>query len=191
MHASLAPDDVDHTAFLTAVAAARANGHDVTALDLRAEGFVPVMSAAEHSAYMTDEPIISDDVRRHAELVAQAEALVFVYPTTLSTLPALLKGWLERVLVMGVAFVLDERTRRVRPGLTHVRRIVGITTHPGSRPLLRRSPDNGQRIIRRALRLNTGLRTRSAWVALRGSATATPADRRRFLRRIERRMARL
>ena len=43
--------------------------------------------------------------------------LVFVYPTWWSGLPAILKGWLERVMVPGVGFVFDEQTGKVRPGL--------------------------------------------------------------------------
>ena len=53
---------------------------------------------------------------RHAEIIKQAEALVFVYPTWWSTMPAILKGWLERVLVPGVGFVFDEQhTCAARP----------------------------------------------------------------------------
>ena len=53
---------------------------------------------------------------------------MFVYPTWWSGLPAILKGWLERVMVPGVGFTFDSRTGKVKPGLTHVRRIVGIST---------------------------------------------------------------
>lgn len=191
VHASVSPCGVDHESFCTAVAAAEAAGHDVTALDLRAEGFAAVMSAAEHLAYESDDPIISDDVRRHAELVRQAEALVFVYPTTITTVPALLKGWFERVLVQGVAFVLDEHTRRVRPGLLHVRWIVGIVTDDGAPSRFGRSADNGRRVVLRTLRLNTGLRTRTAWISLHRVGATSMAGRQRFLARVERRMARL
>ena len=67
-------------------------------------------------------------VERYAGIVKQAEALVFVYPTWWSTMPAILKGWLERVMVPGVGFVLDEK-QHVRRGLKQVRRIVGISTY--------------------------------------------------------------
>ncbi len=58
-------------------------------------------------------PICSEQVRRYAELVTNAEALIFVYPTWWWGLPAMLKGWLERVLVPGVAFVIDPRNHKV------------------------------------------------------------------------------
>jgi hypothetical protein len=70
-------------------------------------------------------------------------ALVFVYPTWWSGLPAILKGWLERVLVPGVGFVLDERTNKVRPGLGQVRHLVGISTYGSPRSYVRSSTTTG------------------------------------------------
>lgn len=191
VHGSVAPDGVDLDGFRTAVDAASAGGHDVTAVDLLAEGFRPVMTAEEHRAYSTGSPIVSDEVRRHAAMLVGVEAMVFVYATTLTTVPPVLKGWFERVFVPGVGFVLDERTNKVRPGMAGVRRIVGIATHEEGRWAVRRAGDNGRRTILRALRMNTGIRTRTGWVALYGAGSATPSDRARFLRQIERRMARL
>ena len=106
-------------------------------------------------------------------------------------MPALLRGWLERVFVPGVAFVLDERTNKVRPGLTGVRRIIGVATYEDSRWSVLRERDNGRRVLLRALRLNTGIRTRTGWIALHGASTATDADRAAFVARIEQRMGRL
>ena len=51
--------------------------------------------------------------------------MVFVYPTWWSGLPAILKGWLDRVMVPGVGFRFDEQGK-VKPGLHQVRRIVGL-----------------------------------------------------------------
>jgi len=78
--------------------------HSVTAIRLADEKFATAMSTAERVAYETETPLISDETKRHAEVLLQAEALIFVYPTWWSGLPAQLKGWLERVFVLGVAF---------------------------------------------------------------------------------------
>ena len=90
---------------------------------------------------------------------------MFVYPTWVSTLPAILKGWLERVMVPGVGFRFNE-AGRVVPGLTHVRRIVGISTYGAPPPGVWLANDNGRRTLVRAMRLSTGVRTRSRWLAL-------------------------
>ena len=82
-------------------------------------------------------------------------------------------------------------TNKVRPGLTGVRRIIGIATYEDSRWSVLRERDNGRRMLLRALRLNTGIRTRTGWVALHRAASATDAQRAAFVARVERHMTRL
>ncbi len=183
-------ESFNHAIFDAAVGALRANGHEVEAFDLYADGFDPVMSRAERAAYDSDTPITSPLTQRYADAVKAAEALVFVYPTWWSSVPAILKGWLEKVMVPGVSFVFDDR-HRVRRGLTGVTRIVGISTYAASRPTVRLINDNGRRTVVRALRLCTGLRTRAKWIALYGLPRRSDSDRAAFLRRVERAMAKL
>jgi NAD(P)H dehydrogenase (quinone) len=168
-----------------------AAGHEVVVLDLYAQGFVTAMSAAEREAYHSDEPVCDPMVADHARLVQRAEMLVFVYPTWWSGLPAILKGWLERVMVPGVGFVLDARTNKVRPGLGQVRRVVGISTYGSPRSYVRLVNDNGRRIISRALRISCGPRVRVSWHGLYSIDTSTPAHRQAFLARVEQKMATL
>ena len=108
-----------------------------------------------------------------------------MYPTWWSGLPAILKGWFERVMVPGVGFVFDAKGK-VRPGLKNVRRLVGISTYGSGRMYVKAINDNGRRTILRAMRLSTGLRTRSRWLGLYGIDTSTADDRAEFLDRCER-----
>lgn len=165
-------------------------GHDVTTLDLYAMSFQPAMSDAERLAYHGDDPIIDPLVARSVEALRAAEILVFVYPTWWSGLPAMLKGWLEKTMLPGVAFFFDA-DHRVRPGLTRVRHIVGISSYGSSRMYVKAINDNGRRMLMRALRLNTGLRTRCAWLALYSIDTSTLDQRTAFINRVERRLATL
>src|SRR5215204_2917892 len=127
-------------------------GHHVVTLDLYALGFAPAMSPAERAAYHTPTPLIDPLTTEHAELVRRSQALVFVYPTWWGGPPALLRGWLERVLVPGVAFRFDEHGK-VRPAMTHIRRLVGISTYGSSWRYVHLMTDGGRRMVRRALRL--------------------------------------
>ena len=165
------PNSFNHAIASTACSALSANGHEVTVLDLYAEEFRTAMSPAE----------------RHAEIVKQAEALVFVYPTWWSTTPAILKGWLERVMVPGVGFVFDEH-HHVRRGLTRVRCVVGISTYGARWMQVKAVHDNGRRMLLRALRLNTAMLTRRSWLGLYAIDTRTAEQRAAFLRRVDRRM---
>lgn len=169
---------------------ARGAGHDVRVLDLGATGFDPVMSADELVDYKNVTTTVPLDIADHVDAVKWAEVLVFVYPTWWSTLPAQLKGWLERVMRPGVAFVFDEKNR-VRPGLGQVRRIVGVTTYGSPWLYVKVMKDAGRRTLTRALKLNTSWRTRTTWLALYGIDGATDADRQRFIDSVRRRMERV
>lgn len=178
-------DSFGHALAARAAAGARAAGHSVEVLDLYALGVAAAMSPAEHAAYHGETPLLDPLLIEHAALVKAADALVFVYPTWWSSVPAILKGWLERVMVPGVAFVFNAKGK-VRPGLTNVRRIIGISTYGSPRLYVKFVNDNGRRTLTRALRLNTGFRTRRAWLGLYAIDTATPAQREAFLQRVER-----
>ncbi len=164
-------------------------GHDVVVRDLHAEGFRAAMDAEEHLAYESDEPVRDPLVASHIADLRAAQILVFVYPTWWSSVPAELKGWLERVMVPGVGFVLDDR-RRVRPGLGHVRRLAGISTYGSPWPYVKAINDNGRRTLMRALRLSTGWRTRTSWLSMYAMDSTTEAERQRFLAKVEARAAR-
>jgi putative NADPH-quinone reductase len=185
-----------HDSFTHACAAAATRGltgagHTVDTLDLAAEGFRPAMSCEERLAYESDTPIVDPMIRDHADRLLDADAIVFVYPTWWSGLPAVLKGWLERVMVPGVGFTLHEQTRKVRPGLTHIKRIVGISTYGSPWHYIKLTNDNGRRILTRALRMSCGWRTRTTWLALYALDTVDDDRRRRHLERIETRVATL
>lgn len=155
--------------------------------DLMAEGFRAAMSADERHAYHSDEPVLDPLVATHIADVQCAEILVFVYPTWWSGLPAILKGWIDRVLVQGVAFVFDDH-HRVRPNLTHVQRIVGISTYGSRWAYVKLINDNGRRILMRTVRLSTALATRRTWLAMYRMDTADAERCGAFLQRIERTM---
>jgi putative NADPH-quinone reductase len=184
-------DSYCHALAARAEAGLRSVGHEVVVLDLYELGFRIAMTAEEREAYHGDSPILDPMVAEHAVLVQRAGTIVFVYPTWWSGLPAMLKGWLERVLVPGVGFVLDERTNKVRPGLGQMRRLVGISTYGSPKWYVRLVNDNGRRIITRALRMSCGLRVRTSWLGLYAIDTSTAAERSEFLALVERQMAEL
>lgn len=164
-------------------------GHAVDRIDLYAERFEAAMSLAERLAYDTENPVLDEQVADHAARLLAADLLVFVYPTWWAGLPAILKGWLERVMVPGVGFVFDERSGKVQPGLGQVRRIVGISTYGSPWWYVRLVNDNGRRILCRALRMSCGIRARTSWLGLYAMDTTTVAQRRDFRDRVERHLA--
>lgn len=134
----------------------------VETIDLVSEGVVPAMSRTERLLYETSSPIVDPIIEVHAELVARAEMMVFVFPTRWWSPPPVVKAWMERTFVPGVAFVLDSRNR-VRPNLRQLRVVAGITTqqHPEA---IAEGGDGARRMLLRTMRLNAPRRVRTEWL---------------------------
>ncbi|MBS1798061.1 MAG: NAD(P)H-dependent oxidoreductase [Acidobacteria bacterium] len=84
---------------------ALAAGAEIEEIRLADLDFNPVM----HRGYKAIQELEPDLVRAQ-ELIKWAEHLVFVYPTWWATMPALLKGFLDRVLLPGFAFKYRENS---------------------------------------------------------------------------------
>jgi putative NADPH-quinone reductase len=165
-------------------------GHVVAVIDLAADEFDPVMSQEELIAYNTGQGVIPEGLEHYVAMLREAKILVFVYPTYWSGMPAQLKGWLERVFIQGVAFRLNKKNK-VRPALLHVKHVCVISTFGSPYMYVKFVNDNGRRIVTRALRVSTGLRTRVSRFGLYAMDTATQDDRQKFLLRIEKSMTKL
>jgi NAD(P)H dehydrogenase (quinone) len=104
-----------------------ADGHAVRVIDLYAEGFEPVLDPEAWRAHRRDEPAEAADLVPHIAALREAEGLIFVYPTWWYGMPAMLKGWLDRVWQPGVAFTLKDEVFQLHH-LTDVRQFAVVTT---------------------------------------------------------------
>jgi putative NADPH-quinone reductase len=182
--------DSYHAAVRAAVLAGlRQAGHAVDHLDLYAENFQPALSTAERRDYydlaVNQEPV-ADYVRR----LQQAEALVLCFPTWWYSMPAIVKGYLDRVMVPGVAFHMPQGSGDIRPGLTNLRKL-GVVTTAGSPWWLVRlvMGEPNRAMLMRGLRRLMAPRTQGIYLTHYDMDHSTPASRARFLRRVQRRFA--
>jgi NAD(P)H dehydrogenase (quinone) len=100
--------------------------------DLYAEGFDPVLTAEEACTSGTQaEDFLAAQrdplVRRHREELRDAGGLVAIHPNWWGKPPAILSGWLDRVLVPGVAYRLDDAGGAPEP-LLSLRRLLVVNT---------------------------------------------------------------
>ena len=170
-----------------AISGLRAAGHMVDVINLAAEQFNPVMTTSEWNTYQQGNGDVPMGLERDVALVKSAEIIVFIYPTWWGGLPAQLKGWLERVMLPGTAFVFNENNK-VRPGLWNIRRIHIASTFGSPWLYVRFVNDNGRRILARAFRMNTSLRTKVSTSSLYAMDTATDASRKSFLLSLEKKL---
>ncbi len=82
----------------------KTNGHEVAFHDLYREEFPPVLPA-EEIPRGADLPQI---IQRHCSEITNAEGIVIVHPNWWGQPPAILKGWIDRVLRPGVAYTFAE-----------------------------------------------------------------------------------
>lgn len=91
------------------VAAAVAKGisadaqHTADIVDLSAEGFNPTFTAQDFAAFKLTAPVPADIVAEQTR-IDKADALVLVFPVYWWSMPALLKGWIDRVFTNGWAY---------------------------------------------------------------------------------------
>ncbi|AXK52337.1 NAD(P)H-dependent oxidoreductase [Pseudomonas protegens] len=79
------------------------SGHSFEIADLWAEGFEPRFGAADIAVHRT-QVLPPADVLAEQARIDRADALVLVYPVYWWSMPALLKGWIDRVFSNGWAF---------------------------------------------------------------------------------------
>ncbi|MFC7310630.1 NAD(P)H oxidoreductase [Streptomyces monticola] len=79
-------------------------GYTVDVLDLHAEGFDPRMPVADEPDWHDPGKRYSDEVHAHMDRIAAADAIVVVFPVWWFDVPAILKGWIDRVWNHGFAY---------------------------------------------------------------------------------------
>lgn len=164
-----------------------ARGWDVDDCDLYAENFQPVLTTDERRGYH-EVPTNIEPVRDYVERLRAAEALIFSFPVWNFGYPAILKGFLDRVFLPGVSFKLVDG--KVRPNLTHIRKLAAVTTYGGTRLRAFGAGDPPRKHFTRAIWHVTRPETMK-YLALYDMNRADDARRAAFLDRVKREMGAL
>lgn len=98
------PGSFNHAIAQAATEQILANGHAVVVHDLYQEGFDPVLPGGEIAREAALPPAIVD----HCAEITNADGLVIVHPNWWGMPPAILKGWVDRVVRPGVAYTFVE-----------------------------------------------------------------------------------
>jgi len=84
----------------TVVKTLKKNRHQVIFHDLYAERFDPILPAPE----IPEKAKLPAQIEKHCAEIARAQGLIIVHPNWWSQPPAILKGWIDRVLREGLAY---------------------------------------------------------------------------------------
>jgi putative NADPH-quinone reductase len=159
----------------------RERGDEVDDCDLYAEGFQPVLSAAERRGYH-DLAHNREPVAGYVERLRRADALVIVCPIWNFGFPAILKGFLDRVFLPGVSFrLVDGKTTGA---LDNIARVAAVTTYGAARFNAWLVGDPPRRIVMRVLRGTVRPFARLRYLAHYDMNRSTPKSRAAFLARV-------
>ena len=181
------PESFSAALHTTVVDTLTARGWSVDDCDLNAEGFSPVLTEAERRAYH-DEDVNTAPVQSYVDRLLAAEALIMVFPVWNFGYPAILKGFLDRVFLPGVSFKLVDG--KVRPNLTHIRKLAAVTTYGGTRTRAFMAGDPPRKSVRRAV-WHVCRPDKMRYLALYDMNRATEPQRNAFLTRVGQEMEQL
>jgi putative NADPH-quinone reductase len=98
------PGSFNHALAAATAQAAERQGHAVTLHDLYAERFDPILPAHE----IARDAALPPWLQRHCADLAEADGIVVVHPNWWGQPPAILAGWIDRVIRPGVAYEFRE-----------------------------------------------------------------------------------
>jgi len=90
----------NHAIATTAVTQLQKNGHSATFHDLYAEQFDPLLQSQEIPA----EAPLPPDIEKYCAEINSADGIIIVHPNWWGQPPAILKGWVDRVMRPGVVY---------------------------------------------------------------------------------------
>lgn len=93
-------ESFNHAIASVAVEVLKNNGHTVNFHDLYEERFDPILPAAE----IKKDAALPEDITKHCREIGDADGIVIVHPNWWGQPPAILKGWVDRVIRPGVAY---------------------------------------------------------------------------------------
>jgi NAD(P)H dehydrogenase (quinone) len=166
----------------------RAAGHTVDDCDLYAEGFSPVLSREERLGYH-NVPSNQLSLAPYVARLRKAEAIVFCFPIWCFGLPAMLKGYFDRLFMPGVAFDISDPAN-VKPMLTHIKRISAVVTYGRPRWVAWYMGDPPRKIVTRYMKRLTGQGARVDYHAYYHMNVATETKLTEFKRKVGEAMTR-
>lgn len=98
------PESFNHAVYQTVLDTLKKNRHQIHAHNLYEEGFNPLLEGSELATGETSDSL----VLQHRQEIKKAHGIIVIHPNWWGQPPAILKGWIDRVLRSGVAYQFEE-----------------------------------------------------------------------------------
>jgi putative NADPH-quinone reductase len=102
------------------------NGHTVFLHDLYEEEFDPILPTAE----IPKDAQLPPEIQVHCDEISQADGIVIIHPNWWGQPPAILKGWIDRVIRPGIAyeFIEEDKGEGIPNGLLRAKFALVLNT---------------------------------------------------------------
>ncbi|MFP8893456.1 NAD(P)H-dependent oxidoreductase [Chryseobacterium cucumeris] len=117
-------NSLNHHLLNTVVETLQFRNEEVVVRDLYTIDFDPVLSLDDMQGQRMGK--VLDDVKTEQEYISWAEQITFIYPIWWTGLPAIMKGYIDRVFSYGFAYRYDQG---IQKGLLKGKKTVIINTH--------------------------------------------------------------
>ncbi|KFF13315.1 NAD(P)H dehydrogenase [Chryseobacterium soli] len=115
---------LNHQLLETVTESLRSANHEIEIRDLNQINFNPVMSLEDMQGQRMGK--VADDVQTEQDFISWAEHITFIYPIWWTGMPAVMKGYIDRVFSYGFAYRYDQG---IQKGLLTGKKTVIINTH--------------------------------------------------------------
>lgn len=103
-------ESLNHHLLQTVVESLQTQNHDIEVRDLNQINFNPVLSLEDMQGQRIG--IVADDVKQEQQFISWAEYITFVYPIWWTGMPAILKGYIDRVFSYGFAYRYEQGVQK-------------------------------------------------------------------------------
>jgi NAD(P)H dehydrogenase (quinone) len=120
------PGSFNHAIAAAALETLAINGHEVHFHDLYHEAFAPLLPSEERAS----DASLPAEIEQHCAEISAAEGIIIIHPNWWGQPPAILKGWIDRVIRPGVAyeFLENDQGEGVPHGLLKARAALVFNT---------------------------------------------------------------
>lgn len=139
--------------------------HEIDLIHLDKDNFNPVMTSADLKAFVEGKPV-DQKVIEYKERLEKVDHLFFIFPIWWELMPALTKGFIDKVISPGVAYEYSNESKTKMRKILNITGITVITTMNTPKVLYRLVFGNA---VRKALMVGTfwklGYKNRK-WISL-------------------------
>jgi len=118
------PASLNHFLKQTVLESLENSTQEIVIRDLNEINFIPVLSLDDMSGQRMGQ--VAEDVQKEQDFISWADRIIFIYPIWWTGMPAIMKGYIDRVFSYGFAYRYDQG---IQKGLLAGKKAIIINSH--------------------------------------------------------------